>query len=276
VKRPRWTAFLACFVVAALAACGGGGGGSGSQPPAVAPADISLLFMGNSHTSTNSLPDMVAAMVRAARPNRSVAQVEAPGLLFLGERATDPASLALLRDHAWTFVVLQAQEYSSSGLVDYPIDGAETLVRMATAQNAVPILFPEWPRKGIDESQRIYQLHVSIARATPACVAPIPQAFDLAAVRAPDLVLHASDGNHSSPAGAFLAALVIANTMTAFAPDAIPYLAQFPVDEVTQQRLKLVASETVAANPPRQWCPGMPVLTARSAVTMPRRRAAAT
>ena len=214
--------------------------------------------MGNSHTSLNSLPEMVAAMVRAARPGRSVAQVEAPGWLFLGERAKDAASLALLNEHPWTFVVLQAQEYSSSGLFEYPTDGAQTLIRMAKADDAVPILFPEWPRRGIDESQRIYALHASIAQKTPACVAPIPQSFDVAAIRAPDIVLHAEDGNHSSPAGAFLAALVIASTMTSFPPDAIPALPQFPVDALTQQRLRLIAAETVAMNAPRLWCPDAP------------------
>lgn len=251
-------------LVALLAACGGGGGGSASQPPPQVPAaQVSLLFMGNSHTSLNSLPEMVAAMVRTARPNMSVAAVEAPGWMFLGERAKDAASLALLHDHAWSYVVLQAQEYSSSGLFEYPIDGAVSLARMAAAEDAVPVLFPEWPRKGVDESQRIYQLHVSIAQKAPACVAPIPQSFDIAAIRAPDLVLHAEDGNHSSPAGAFLAALIIANTMTLFPPESIPYFAQFPVDEATQRRLRLVASETLAANPPRLWCPGMAVFAAQ-------------
>ena len=255
--RAGWALLVTCL----LAACGGGGGGSSSQPPVPVPAaQVTLLFMGNSHTSLNALPEMVAAMVRAARPDRSVAGVEAPGWMFLGERAKDSASLALLNEHPWTFVVLQAQEYSSSGLFVYPTDGAQTLVRMAKADDAVPILFPEWPRKGIDESQRIYALHVSIAEKSPACVAPIPQAFDVAAIRAPDLVLHAEDGNHSSPAGAFLAALILATTMTSFPPDAIPFLAQFPVDAATQQRLRLVAAETVAVNPPRKWCPDAPPL----------------
>ena len=253
-------ALIAC--AALLAGCGGGGGGGSSAPapPETASADVSLLFMGNSHTSLNELPDMVAAMVRAANPGRTVAAVEAPGWLFLGERSRDAASLTLLRSRTWSYVVLQAQEYSTSGQFAYPTDGAEALVRMTREAHATPILFPEWPRRGIDESQRIYDLHVSIAHKEPACVAPIPQAFDLAAARHPDLVLHAADGNHSSPTGAFLAALVIANTMTGFAPDRLPYLPQlaFAANEPTQQRLRIVAAETVAAFPPRQWCPGMP------------------
>jgi hypothetical protein len=214
--------------------------------------------MGNSHTSVNDLPGMVEAMVRAARPGKTVAHVEAPGWMFLQERALDPATLQLLRERNWSYVVLQAQEYSSSGLFVYPTDGAELLVRMARTAKAVPILFPEWPRRGIAETQRIYDLHVSIARQEPACVAPIGQAWDLALARYPDLVLHASDGNHSAPAGAFLAALVIATTITGVAPDTLPFLPQFGVEADVQSRLRGVAAETVLIAPPRQWCPSDP------------------
>ncbi len=247
----------------ALAGCGGGGGGSGTEspppPPGGAPADITLLFMGNSHTSNHDVPGMVAAMVRAARPARSVAETEAPDWMFLEDRVLHPATTELLETRRWSFVVLQAQKYSSSGLFDYPIDGAVQLARKARAAGAVPILFPEWSRRGIPETQRIYDLHVSIARREPACVAPIPQAWDLAAARHPTLVLHDADGNHSAPAGAFLAALVIATTMTGTSPDALPAMPIAGVDVPTQALLRAVAAETVLVYAPRQWCPADPL-----------------
>jgi hypothetical protein len=253
---------LTAFLFALLAACGGGGGGSGSDlppQPAQGLADITLLFMGNSHTAVNDLPAMVAAMVRAARPGRTVFAQEAPGWMFLEERAVDAASLELLQARRWTFVVLQAQKYSTSGLFSYPIDGAVDLARKARAAGAVPILFPEWPRRDVDETQRIYDLHVSIAQRQAACVAPIGQAWDLALARHPTLVLHDADGNHSAPAGAFLAALVIATTMTGAPPDSLPHLPLASVDADTQARLRAVAAATVATHPPRQWCPGDPL-----------------
>lgn len=253
---------LSMLASSMLAGCGAGGGGSpAATPPPVpaAAADINLLFMGNSHTSFNNLTGMVAAMVRAARPTRTVAATEAPGWMFLDERSVDAASLQLLRSRPWSFVVLQAQKYSTSGLFDYPIDGAVTLIQTSRSAAAVPILFPEWPRRDVAETQRIYDLHVSIARIAPACVAPVGQAWDLALARHPALVLHDADGNHSAPAGAFLAALVIANTMTGFAPDQLPFLDGFGVDATTQAQLRAVAAETVVVYRPRQWCPADPV-----------------
>lgn len=226
-------------------------------PPA-ASADISLLFMGNSHASVNGLQGMVAEMVGAVRPNESVAAVEAPGWMFLEERINHAPSINLLRSHDWSFVILQAQKYSSSGQYEYSTAEAEAFIRLAREQHAVPILFPEWPRKGVDETMRIYDLHVSIAQREPACVAPIGQAWDLSLSRHPELVLHADDGNHSNPAGAFLAALVLHATITGVSPLDVPPLTQFTVSGNTQALLRTVADDTIQAWPPRTWCPSDP------------------
>lgn len=246
-----------------LAACGGGGGGGSSvetppPPPTTGLADFTLLFMGNSHTAAHDLPGTVAALVRAARPGRTVSTEVAPDWGFLEDHAANPRTLELLDRRRWSFVVLQAQKYSTSGQFFYPIEPAIELARKARTSGAVPIMFPEWPRRGVDETQRIYDLHVSIARREPACVAPIPQAFDMALARNPALVLHDSDGNHSAPAGAYLAALVIASTMTGTPPDALPAVSRPGVDADMQALLRRVAADTILAYPPRQWCPADP------------------
>lgn len=259
---------IVCTAVAVLlSACGGGSGDSrpaspAPPPPVVAPpvvppasADISLLFMGNSHTVANDLTNMVADMVRAGSPGRTVTPVVAPGSMFLDERLQDAPTIALLRSQAWSFVILQAQKYSTSGLYTYSTEEAKELVRISRQQRAVPVMFPEWPRRDIDETRRIYDLHVSIAQVEPACVAPIGQAWDLALARNPTLTLHAADGNHSSPAGAFLAALVLYATITGQSPLGVPPLPQYPVDVSLQETLRGIAAETVQTVPPRMWCP---------------------
>jgi hypothetical protein len=175
--------------------------------------------------------------------------------MFLDERVRDAASMNLLRSQNWSFVILQAQKYSTSGQFEYSTDEAKQLIRTSREQHAVPVMFPEWPRRGVEETQRIYDLHVSIAQAEPACVAPIGQAWDLALARDPTLTLHASDGNHSAPAGAFLAALVLYATITGQSPLDMPSLSQYPIDASLQATLRGIAAETVQTVPPRMWCP---------------------
>ena len=88
---------------------------------------------------------------------------------------------------------------------------------------------------------------------TPACVAPVGQAWDRARAAYPDLVLHAGDGNHAAPAGAFLAALVLAAVMTGVSPERLPFLPQFGISAEVQVRLRAAAAEALAAEPP--GCP---------------------
>jgi hypothetical protein len=257
-----------CLLLAlTLTACGGGGSRESSQNgdgdgssvgPPPASADVSLLFMGNSHTSANNLIGMVAAMIASGRPQKTVAAVEAPGWMFLEERLHHQPSRTLLASQTWSVVVLQAQKYSTSGQFFYSTEEAKELVRLARGQQAVPVMFPEWPRRDVDETQRIYDLHVSIAQAAPACVAPIGQAWDLALARHPTLTLHDGDGNHSAPAGAFLTALVLYATITGLSPLDLPNLPQFNVNADAQAILRTIAEETTRTIPPHSWCPADP------------------
>ena len=257
---PQPRLFCTLVACALLAACGGGGS-SAAPPQASAPADVALLFMGNSHTAGHDVPGTVAALVRAARPGLSVLAVRAPDIQFLEDHATNTTTLGLLRLRSWNAVVLQAQKYSSSGQFTYPTEPAEGLLREARQRGATPVLFPEWPRRGIDETQRIYAIHQGMAQRQPACVAPVGQAWDAALQAAPGLVLHEPDGNHANAEGAFLAALVLASTLTKVPPQALAALPGHVVSEATQQQLRSAAAQAVVAAPPRALCPSDPGLS---------------
>lgn len=254
--RAHVLAAVFCVSLPFLTACGGGspGGETALEPQPVSAAAISVLMMGNSHTRANQLPKQLEDLLRAGSPGKTVTVVVAPGSMFLDERLADRQSMDLLRSRQWTAVVLQAQKYSSSGLYSYSTVEAQTLVRETRAVKALPVLFPEWPRSGVPETETIYALHVSIARQQPACVAPVGQAWDLAQARMPTLGLHASDGNHSNTAGANLAALMLYATITGKSPLGLPAINN-GIDAVVQEQLGKVAADTALAVAPRQHCP---------------------
>jgi hypothetical protein len=257
--RRRWWRGLAVLALAGLAGGCGGGGASGDDAATVAQADIRVLMMGNSHTSTAELPQQLKALLRAGRPGRSVAVAVAPEWMFLEERSVHAPSLAQLRSQRWSAVVLQAQKYSTSGQFSYSTEGARQLVQASRGQQALPVLFPEWSRRGVEETAPIYNLHVSIAQAEPACVAPIGQAWDLARQRHPALRLHQPDGNHAAEPGAYLTALMLYATLTGDSPRGLPDLDN-GVEPAVQAQLRAVAADTVQAVPPRQHCPADPPL----------------
>lgn len=250
------------LALASLVACGGGGDTHSTvaaSPPPAPPsqaADIAVLFFGNSHTHAHNVPGLVGAMLEFANPGKTVLVVDAPGVLFLDERMLDASSTTLLDGRKWTHLVLQAQRYSSSGTVNYPTSQAEDWVRRARAKGTVPVMFPEWPRAGVNETERIWALYGGIAQRAGACIAPVPMAFDRAKTALPDLELHASDGNHSSPQGALLAAYLIYATLSGRSPADLPTLLVSAVHESAQARLRTMAAASLAAGPAAQaGCP---------------------
>lgn len=214
-------------------------------------AQFNLLFMGNSHSSSHNLPQLVARLLQSGIPGAKVETRLASGYHFLDERLQHQASIKLLNDGNWTHVILQAQKYSTTGRYFYPTDAAEEWIRRINAKNAVAIMFPEWPRRGNkEEGQRIHQLHQSIAKAEPACVAPIGLAWEQALQHNPRLKLHASDGNHAAFDGAFLTALVLYGTISQQDPAALPELSAVKLSRETQAELRQAASATLRQHPP--------------------------
>ena len=242
-------------------ACGGGGSSGPAPSPSPSPnpaqpaADIELLFLGNSHTHHNNVPGLVAALFQQAQPTKTVRSRAADGILFLDERLNDAGTLALFDAGRWTHVVLQAQKYSSSGTVDYSIGEAQEWVRRSRARSAVAVMFPEWPRRGVNETARIYDLHRRIAEPTGACLAPVPQAFDAAARSLPAVNLHAVDGNHSSAEGALLASYVLYASASGASLQGLGPIVASPLSATVQEQLRQVAQQSLAAGPSaRAYC----------------------
>jgi hypothetical protein len=241
----------------ALGACGGGT--TTTQEAADATADVAVLMIGNSHTEGAGLPQRLQTLLQMALPGRQVLVMVAPSSAFLDEHLNDDSTLALLTARRWQAVVLQAQKYSSSGQVEYPTVAAEEFVRRARAQGAVPVLYPEWARRGVDEAGRIWALHQGIAGRVAACVAPIPQAWKAALTADPTLPLHAADGNHASDVGAQLTAWVLMATITELSPATFGDVPGGG-NAGRQRQLRTAASVALAAQGGRALCPGEPAV----------------
>lgn len=223
------------------------GANSGESPQSSVPTNTyQLLFIGNSHSSANGLPDLVAAMIEAGSPGSSAHSELAPGSGFLSDRLETAETQQSLESRDWTHVILQAQKYSTSGRFFYPTDAAEEWIRRVKAINAHPILFPEWPRKGnTEEGPRIHDLHLGIASRESACVAPVGLAWEESIKWYPALDLHAADGNHSNVNGATLTAFVFYQLITGQSAAELPPIQGIGVSEFVQRQLRDIAANVV-------------------------------
>jgi hypothetical protein len=205
-------------------------------------ADYELLFIGNSHSSANGLPGLVATLTEAAEQEKTVNAALAPGNRFLDERINDGVTLDALKARQWTHVFLQAQKYSTTGRYFYPTVAAQEWIKNIKKLDAAPIMFPEWPRyRNDNEGQRVYELHLAIALQEPVCVAPVGPVWDEFQLRYPNIKLHALDGNHSNLNGALLTAYVFFQIITSKQANVLNYIPEIAVSEQTQEKLKAVA-----------------------------------
>ena len=201
--------------------------------------DYEILLIGNSHSSKNNLPGLLATLIEAGLPSKTVHVLVAPSWGFLDDHLKDKETRRLLEAKSWTHIVLQGQKYSSSGRYFYPTDAAEEWIRRAKLQGAIPIMFPEWPRRGnTEEGQRIHELHLQIVARESACVAPVGLAWELALRQHPSLELHARDGNHSSATGALLTAYVLYEVITGESASELPTVQSVNVNPETQTILR--------------------------------------
>jgi hypothetical protein len=243
------------------AAPGGGGGGpqalSLGDNPTGAPdadtiraADVSVLFIGNSHTFMHNMPSLVGAMIRFQQPQRTVC-THWIGVGFLEDVAHNPMYREEIADKPWKVVVLQAQEISMSGRYRYSRKDGIDLAKAARARGATAIYYPEWGLKGVaGDGARQEKVYREMARAADAAVAPVARAWDLALAARPDLPLHSADGNHQSEVGAFLTACVLTGRITNTSPAALAAYPYPGVDEPDRRFLAETAAKALAEEEP--------------------------
>lgn len=248
-----------------LTACGGSSAGDPPiQPPAsnVNPPEqgapipdnrkqspMQILWFGNSHSHGHNLPALVSRLLKAGS-GIEAHMVLAPGYWFLDERWQLAADHQLLQSRRWTALVLQAQKYSTTGQFFYSTEATQQWIALAKSLQVMPVLYPEHPRAGnVEEGERIYQLHLSIAAQAPACVAPVGPLWDQQRQQTPALRLHEADGNHFNMTGALLSAYLFYEVLSGQSAAAIPDLPDLPVPVVVQQQLRQNVAQVVARQP---------------------------
>ena len=171
-----------------------------------------ILFIGNSHTAVNNVPESVRQLL-ASDSHARVAKIQYVSVSLL-EDAGSTVEPAILSDK-WDAVVLQGAKVSSSHQYRYKQDKAIGFANLALKGKAKVFLCAEWPRRGWDESQ--YQLGVyrEIQNAAKgSIIIPICEVWDDARSKLGGIDLWAEDGNHANAKGSFLSACTIYRYLT--------------------------------------------------------------
>lgn len=233
-----------------------------------------VLFIGNSYTEVNNLPQMVSDIARSMGDNMTYSS-NTPGGCTFSVHCTNE-SMQLICQGGWDVVVLQEQ----SQLPSFPqgqVEGevfpyAEQLVDSIYAHNpcAEPMFYMTWGRRDGDQQNAQYfpvlgtyegmdsmlcLRYTYMAETYDASLCPVGRVWRYLHDNHPDINLYASDGSHPSQAGTYAAACAFYTLIFHRDPTPISYNGNLtPVDAINIRN----AVRTVVYENLTQWQRPMP------------------
>jgi hypothetical protein len=255
-RRHLWTVQrlpALCLVAALLTGC---------AHPAPLPPPVRVLFVGNSYTYVNDLPQLFAALAAAGKHPAEVAMT-APGGWTLMEHARSPDTRKKIDASPWNFVVLQEQSIVPSVVAAretgmYP--AVRQLATLIRAHGSEPVLYLTWGRRdglrenGFADYQAMQTAltdgYLRIADQLDLRVAPAGAAWQVAADQYPGTPLWDGDGSHPALAGSYLTACVLYVTLFRASPEGLPV--PQGIDRALGERLQALAA-TVVLKDAARW-----------------------
>ncbi len=170
---------------------------------------VSILFIGNSLTYSNDLPELVSLIGKGLGVNISTYTHAKPNY-GLEDHWNEGVVQEIIKDNSFDFVVFQqgpsSQEYGRMSLAQY---GGQ-IAKAAQEQGAKPVYFMVWPAKKHDFTIDLIEAnHRAAAKEHDALIAKVGVKWFSTELD----MLYGPDNFHPSPEGSFLAASVIYETL---------------------------------------------------------------
>lgn len=173
---------------------------------------LRVLFVGNSHTFTHNVPDLVTKLAKAGNEERPLlALSEAPGGTSFQMHWEAGRVENLLGEVKWDLVVLQDQSnmpnLTRAQRQQETVPFARKLNDKIRESGARTVLFMTWGYKAdfFAMQQRSGEAYQELAADLKANLVPVGMAWEKAVKARPNLDLW-MDGNHATMKGAYLAA----------------------------------------------------------------------
>ncbi len=223
-----------------------------------------VLFIGNSYTYSNNLPQQVAGLASSFGDTINY-DSSTPGGATFNAHSSNATTLAKISQQEWDYVVLQAQSqepsFSPAQVANDVYPYAQILVD-SIAQNSLctePLFFMTWGRKYGDQQNcmfyppictyegmqnRLRESYLEMATTNNASVSPVGISWKNSIALDSMINLYSGDNSHPSIYGSYLAACTFYSSIfkkscvgSAFWP--------VGVDSTTAVFLQTVASNTV-------------------------------
>lgn len=223
----------------------------------------SILFIGNSYTYVNNLPQVLANLAQAGGKSISF-DSSTPGGYTLQMHTQNASTIAKINQQPWDYVVIQAQSqepsFSPAQVAAQTFPYAAMLDSMIQNNDSCTqtVFFMTWGRKNGDASncasyppvctyagmqQRLRDSYVQMGQDNGAMVSPVGICWKNIIATNPAFNLYQSDESHPSEWGTYAAACTFYSTIFRESCVGLPYY--FTLPQADAQLIQGIASSVV-------------------------------
>lgn len=204
---------------------------------------LHVLFVGNSLTYSNNLPDMLSRIGGADGVVIETEDVSVGGYA-LEDHWANAQSRAALAEGGWDVVVLQQGPSSLPANQENLATWASTWADAIREQGATPALYMVWPERArLDALPVVIASYRNAALEADARLYAAGEAWQAAWEADPTLPLYGPDEFHPSVMGSYLAALTIYRGLTGRSPPSLGGLGISADDDAVLQAAAREASQ---------------------------------
>jgi len=219
---------------------------------------VSALFIGNSYTAYNNLPNLVSSLATSLG-DELFYDSNTPGGYTFELHAGNPTTYLKINSQPWDHVILQAQSQEPSfpdnqvntNTLPYAIQMADSVYANRFCSEVT--FFMTWGRENGDPqwgpistfdgmNQRLYNAYMRFKDSVQGSVAPVAAVWKYVRDNYPSIDLY-SDGSHPSAEGSYLAACTFYTSLFRKPVSATDFY--FTVDTVTADILQAAADLVV-------------------------------
>ncbi|HHU95992.1 MAG: hypothetical protein QM237_06780 [Bacteroidota bacterium] len=183
---------------------------------------LRVLFVGNSYTYYNNLPQLVSILSEQTG-TKLITQKSVVGGAKLSEHwhgLRDLKTKEMIRTGHYDIVVLQEYSMGAIEQSDSLKLYAKLFCEFIKENGAVPYLYQTWAREKVPQYfETIEKVYAEVAEENDARLVPVGRAWRLANQSRPNIQLFDADGSHPSNLGTFLAACLFTATITGEIPE---------------------------------------------------------
>jgi len=171
---------------------------------------MKILFVGNSHTYFNDMPQIFANLCKSRGKQVQVTMQAHPGVTY-GWHLKQYTELRFALIHGgYDYIVMQQAAHSPCPSKEETLKDGKTIIDLAKANGVTPLQVIPWAEKRDPAHQaQMYDIYESLCSQNNISSIKVGQIFEEVFNHCPDIDMYWFDGEHASPYGSYAYACAV-------------------------------------------------------------------